>query len=93
MKLKEEKSPAAATTSRLTRHVSTISPNDVFTIPTLTETLGVKVNTLPREIRKRRLRASKRGGRYFILGAWVLEWLEAGEVRRNREQAPAAVAS
>jgi hypothetical protein len=93
MRLKE-KPTAAAATSRLTRQVQTISPTDVFTLATLTETLGVRVNTLPREIRKRRLRAAKRGGRYYILGEWVIEWLRAGEVRsKPRDQAPANVAS
>ena len=27
---------------------------------------------------------SETGRAYFILGAWVLEWLEAGEVRKRK---------
>jgi hypothetical protein len=37
---------------------------------------------LPREFRKKRLRYAKRAGRVWVLGSWVLEWLEAGEVKR-----------
>jgi hypothetical protein len=29
------------------------------------------------------LRCSKRAGRYWILGEWLLEWLRGGEVRRG----------
>jgi hypothetical protein len=54
----------------------------VYTIPAATAALPARTNTLPREIRLGRLRASKRGGRYYILGEWLLEWLRAGEVRR-----------
>src|SRR5262245_56021186 len=63
-----------------TPHV--IHPNAVFGKQALRDLLGVTDNTLAREIRLGRLRVSKRAGRYFFLGKWVLEWLELGEVRR-----------
>ena len=73
----------AATTPKTTTHKSrTVNPTDVYTLNSATDLLGVRVNTLPREIRLRRLRASKRGGRYFILGEWLLEWIKRGEIRR-----------
>jgi hypothetical protein len=75
------------------RTVHTIVSTNVYTVPSATEALSAKANTLPREIRLRRLRASKRGGRYYILGEWLLEWLRAGEIRKAAQEAkPAAPA-
>ena len=59
-----------------------IDPDGVYTPAIISERLGLTKGTLPREIRLRRLRVSKRAGRYFLLGVWVLEWLRGGEVRR-----------
>jgi len=63
-----------------------IVPNAVYAIAALNETLGLKAGTIPRELRLRRLRYAKRAGRVFILGSWVLEWLEAGEVHKARAE-------
>lgn len=65
--------------------VPVIHPASVFTKRTLMATLGLKEGTLPREIRLGRLKARKRGGRLYFLGADVLAWLEGGEVRRPAE--------
>jgi hypothetical protein len=65
--------------------VHVISPTGIYDLVTAREALGLQQNTLPREIRKRRLRASKRAGRYFVLGSWLIEWLEGGELSRRRE--------
>jgi hypothetical protein len=67
------------------RHV--IDPNAVYDLPTAARCLGLKPNCLPREVRLGRLRASKRGRRYFVLGRWLLEWFEAGEVHRETRPA------
>jgi hypothetical protein len=40
-------------------------------------------NCLPREIRLGRLRVAKRAGKYMILGKWLLEWIEGGELSRR----------
>jgi hypothetical protein len=72
----------ATKSSKVWNKCRTIRVGDVYSVPELAELLSVKPNTLPREIRLRRLRAAKRAGRYFILGAWVLEWLRAGEIRK-----------
>ena len=61
-----------------------IAAQGVYDLEAARTTLGLKQGTLPREIRMRRLRASKRGGRYYILGQWLLDWLAAGEVHRDR---------
>jgi hypothetical protein len=29
------------------------------------------------------LRIAKRAGKYYILGKWLIEWIEGGEVRRR----------
>jgi hypothetical protein len=61
--------------------VHTVIATNVYTLAAAAEALGLRTNTLPREVRLKRLRASKRGGRYYILGSWLLEWIETGEVR------------
>jgi hypothetical protein len=60
-----------------------VLPTAVYTPTTLKAALGLRDNTIPREVRADRLRVSKRAGRYFVLGSWVLEWLRGGEVRRR----------
>src|SRR5262245_50214238 len=60
-----------------------ISAGMVFLVSEAAAFLGLPTNTLPREIRKGRLRASKRAGRHWILGEWLLEWLGSGEVKRE----------
>jgi hypothetical protein len=65
------------------RNPAIIDPHAVFTIASATALLGLRKNTLPREARERRLRVSKRAGRYFILGEWLIEWLRSGEVLRQ----------
>jgi hypothetical protein len=64
------------------RAIFKIEAGQVFTIQSLTEALSLRPGTLPRELRLRRLRYAKRAGKVFVLGSWVLEWLEAGEVRK-----------
>jgi len=49
----------------------------------LSELLGVPLSGVLRAIRAGELRSSRRRGRTLVLGAWVLQWLEAGEVRRR----------
>jgi hypothetical protein len=66
-----------------------ITPNTVLTIDEARQALGLAKGCLPREIRLGRLRASKRAGRYWLRGIWILEWLDAGEVRRREIQAEA----
>src|SRR5262249_10875709 len=58
-----------------------IHPQAVFTIEEATRALSAKNNTLRREVRQGRLRGSKRAGRYYILGEWLLEWIRRGEIR------------
>jgi hypothetical protein len=63
-----------------------IDPRAVFTRLQATALLGLKPSTLATEIRKGRLRVSRRAGRYFILGRWLLEWIERGETSSRRRR-------
>jgi len=45
--------------------------------------LRLRSSTFRREIREGRLRVSKRAGKYFFLGKWLVEWIEGGELRRQ----------
>jgi hypothetical protein len=72
-----------------------IDPKAVYSLEQARSTLQLAKNCLPREIRLGRLRVAKRAGKYFILGAWLLEWIEAGELparepRRAKGQASGA---
>jgi hypothetical protein len=66
-----------------------IDPRAVYDLQTARSTLRLAKATLGREIRLGRLRVSKRAGKYFILGSWLLEWITAGEVTRPRPSAMA----
>lgn len=71
---------AAATVSAGAPHV--IHPTATYTKGQLIDALGLKSSTLRREVRERRLRVSRRAGKYYFLGAWVLEWIEKGEIEK-----------
>src|SRR5262249_21766151 len=71
-----------------TAHV--IHPNAVYFLDTAPVLLRVKSSTIQREVREKRLHVSRRAGRYFILGKWVLEWIEAG-CHRPAAQPPSAL--
>jgi hypothetical protein len=57
-----------------------IVPTAVYDLVQARAALGLARGTLRREIRLRRLRVSARGGKRYILGSWLLQWLEAGEL-------------
>ena len=60
------------------KSVHVIHPNAVYFLDPAPVRLRVKAATSLREVREKRLHVSRRAGRYFILGMWVLEWIEAG---------------
>jgi hypothetical protein len=67
-----------------------IHPGSVFSIDSATAALGLAPSCLKREVRLGRLRASRRGGRYFILGQWLLDWLAAGTATKRKRRKTAA---
>jgi hypothetical protein len=64
-------------------HVHVVHPNAVYGLAQARFALGLTKSALPREIRSKRLRVAKRGGTYFILGQWLLDWIVAGEISRG----------
>lgn len=65
----------------------TIVPEAVYDLATARTALGLAKATLGREIRLGRLRVAKRAGKYLILGRWLLEWIEAGEITSRKRPA------
>jgi hypothetical protein len=66
--------------------VHIIDPNGIYFVDQAQALLRLTESTLGREIRERRLRVSRRAGRYFFLGKWLLEWIEAGELRPDEDR-------
>ena len=62
-----------------------IRPTEVFDKAGLLQTVGIRESTVRREIRLGRLKAYRRGGRYFFLGNDVLDWLRGGLVDQPEE--------
>jgi hypothetical protein len=63
--------------------VRIVHPDAVHTLGEWQVLLGLPRNTLKREARLGRLRVSKRAGRLWSLGVWVVDWIVAGEVKRR----------
>jgi hypothetical protein len=59
-----------------------VEPTAVYTVAAL-RAFGLRPSTVRREVGEGRLRVSRRAGRYYVLGAWLREWLEGGEVHRQ----------
>jgi hypothetical protein len=66
-----------------------IEATEVFDYEAAWKTLGLNKSTIAREVREKRLRVSKRGGKYFFTGAWLLQWVTDGEQQpRKRRTRP-----
>jgi hypothetical protein len=63
-----------------------IDPNAVYNVEAAQRCLHLRKRTIALEHKAGRLRVAKRAGRYYLLGKWLLEWLEAGEHRPKRKQ-------
>jgi hypothetical protein len=61
----------------------TIQPNTVYTIGQARALFGLRPSSLAREIRLGKLTVAKKSGRYFILGSWLLQWIENGALERK----------
>lgn len=62
-----------------TRKPLVVDPNGVYTLAEL-RPLHITASLIRSERRAGRFRLSRRGGRYYVLGRWLLEWIESGEV-------------
>jgi hypothetical protein len=63
-----------------------IHPHAIYTVKALQDALGLAPTTIRREVRLRRLRVARRAGKYFILGKWILDWIESGEVNGQQKR-------
>jgi hypothetical protein len=77
---------AGMNTTHVPQPVRLIRPTAVYLRGEVCRLLRVRPSTLRREIAEGRLRVSKRAGRYYFLGEWLLEWLRSGEVLRNPQK-------
>jgi hypothetical protein len=63
--------------------VHVVEANAVYLVEDAIRLFRLKKSTIRREIREGRLRVSKRAGRHYLLGEWLLEWFRAGELPRR----------
>ena len=74
---------SAGTPLTPTPTVHEIRPHAVYFLDQAQQILRLRPSTIRRELREGRLRLAKRAGKYFILGKWLIEWIESGEVKRR----------
>jgi hypothetical protein len=58
--------------------VHVLMPTAVYSVDDARHVLRLKQSTIRRELRMGRLRVSRRAGRYYLLGEWLLEWIRGG---------------
>lgn len=68
--------------------VHIIDPMGVYFLDSARRIFRLKESTIRREVREGRLRISKRAGRYYLLGEWLLEWIRGGEKVARRQPQP-----
>jgi hypothetical protein len=73
-KLLKQDAPALPT-------VHAIDAAGVYFPDSLQAIFRLRKSTIRREWKAGRLRISKRAGRYYVLGEWLIEWLRGGEIR------------
>jgi hypothetical protein len=84
----ERNGTGTQTTPTLTAAVrpalAVIDPHALGTVEEWTAHLDLGQTTLLREIRRRRLRASRRAGKYWLTGQWIMDWVAGGDVTWRR---------
>ena len=71
---------APTTEPALAPTVHEVKPCGLYLVDEVQRIFRLKKSTIRRELREGRLRVSKRAGRYFLLGRWLIEWIESGEL-------------
>src|SRR5262249_32917386 len=61
-----------------------IHPHGVYFIDDAERLLRLRRSALRAEVKEGRLRVARRRGRYYLLGAWLLEWIRGGELHREK---------
>ncbi len=62
-----------------------IEPNAVYSRLDVMLIFRLKECTIRKETQECRLRVAKIGGKYQFRGSWLLEWIDAGEVKAGKE--------
>lgn len=70
-----------------------VSPTAIYFPDDVLRLFRLRKSSIRREKRAGRLRVSKRCGRYYILGIWLLEWIAGGELPKSSSSASSAPAS
>lgn len=66
-----------------------VRPTDLYTRAEVGEILGLTERAVGQEVQSGRLLCSKRCGRSYFLGEWLLEWVKAGVVLHRARAAKA----
>ena len=61
-----------------------IDPKAIYDDPAICTLLGLKPDHLAHARRRGELRHSRKGGKTFYIGMWVLEWLTTNGARQRR---------
>jgi hypothetical protein len=69
--------------------VHTIHPTAVYSAEDFRRVFKLRQSSLRREVREKRLRVVRRCGRYYLLGKWIIAWLEADGAGGRERPAPA----
>jgi hypothetical protein len=63
-----------------------IHPNAVYDRDAVVLALGLPEGIVDHNIRLGRLRSAKYAGRHFIIGQWLLDWIEAAELKNGQQE-------
>jgi hypothetical protein len=64
--------------------IAIIPPQSVMVLEQAIALRALPRSCIPREARLGRLRTSRRAGRLWATGAWLLAWIKGGETTRRR---------
>jgi hypothetical protein len=67
-----------------------INPTAAYSKQQFQAAFSLTKESTRREVRLGRLKVARRGGRYWILGEWIIDWLRAGQVRPRQPADQAA---
>jgi hypothetical protein len=63
-----------------------IHPNAVYDPQSVAAALELPEAIIDHDIDLGKLRCSKRAGRHFIIGQWLLDWVEAAELKNGQQE-------
>jgi hypothetical protein len=60
-----------------------IHPRAIYYLADLSRLFGFRASTVRTARRSSGLRVGRRAGRVFVMGSWLLEWFQSGELPPN----------